>query len=682
MKKIIIFLLPIFFLMCSEAVKEEITTNQKNYIKEVDTQDAIKLVKEKFGEHNVFRIERGIEQIAKIWTKKDGTPEEFKEFCVTNFIISNDELQIVFEKISRNYEIINGRLHQIQVGLREPLDLADNKILDIDNMYGGYNPYANLNKDFFSNKIAHYIMLNFPFYTLEEKEKLGKEWSRKEWAYARLGDMFTSRIPAELQMKSTEILTQADAYISEYNIYMGSLIDSIGKKYFPKDMVLISHWGLRDELKANYSVPEDGFKKQKMIYEVMKNIIYQTIPTEVINKGTYEWNPSINKLYKAGKDVYHTKEPNTRYQHLLNNFKAQKAFDQYNAGYPNYIMRAFDKRMEMSQKQVEDLFIELCTSPLRKDVASLIEKRLERKLEPFDIWYDGFKARGNYTPEELDKLVSEKYPTVEAFQNDLYNILKKLGFSSEKADFISSRVQVDPSRGAGHAWGAEMRSDKARLRTRIPEGGMKYKGYNIAVHEFGHNVEQTISLQDVDYYILQGVPNTAFTEALAFLFQKRDLELLGLKDENPQKDHMMALDNFWSAYEIMGVSLLDMSVWKWMYENPEATPEQLKDAVISMAKEIWNKYYADIFGIQDQPILAIYSHMIDNPLYLSNYPVGHLIDFQIDEYLSDKDFAEEVERIYKQGRLIPQQWMMEAVGQKVSNQPLFNATKKALEVIK
>jgi hypothetical protein len=34
-------------------------------------------------------------------------------------------------------------------------------------------------------------------------------------------------------------------------------------------------------------------------------------------------------------------------------------------------------------------------------------------------------------------------------------------------------------------------------------------------------------LYQVDHPLLAGVPNTAFTEALAFLFQARDLTLLG-----------------------------------------------------------------------------------------------------------------------------------------------------------
>ncbi|MCK7534346.1 MAG: hypothetical protein MZV63_26680 [Marinilabiliales bacterium] len=67
----------------------------------------------------------------------------------------------------------------------------------------------------------------------------------------------------------------------------------------------------------------------------------------------------------------------------------------------------------------------------------------------------------------------------------------------------------------------------------------------------------------------------------------------------------------------MGVALVDMYVWKWLYAHPEATATELKDQVILIAKDVWNKYYAPVFGIKDQPILAIYSHMIDYPLYLS-----------------------------------------------------------------
>jgi len=148
----------------------------------------------------------------------------------------------------------------------------------------------------------------------------------------------------------------------------------------------------------------------------------------------------------------------------------------------------------------------------------------------------------------------------------------------------------------------------------------------------------------MDYYSLKGVPNTAFTEALAFAFQKRDLELLALQLLIPGKISN-GTGYFLVLFEIMGVSLVDMYVWSWMYENPFATADDLKEAVLRISKEVWNKYYSEIFGIKDQVILAIYSHMIAYPLYLPAYPIGHLIDYQIEEYISDKQFAKEVKRI-------------------------------------
>ena len=124
-----------------------------------------------------------------------------------------------------------------------------------------------------------------------------------------------------------------------------------------------------------------------------------------------------------------------------------------------------------------------------------------------------------------------------------------------------------------------MKGQQSHLRTRIPAEGMNYKGYNIAVHEFGHNVEQTISMYNVDNFMMAGVPNTAFTEALAFVFQKRDLQLLGIENNDPEKDKMDILDKFWSLYEIMGVSMLDISIWEWLYGNPNALESALENIV-------------------------------------------------------------------------------------------------------
>ncbi len=668
---------------CTGNQKKETATMDidKEYkIPESDVSAIKQALIDKFGSNHEFRISKGVNQVIGLWRNEDGSIEKLKSFCLDNFLADPATLDMAFNRISRNLEIVQGNFHKMNVGLKEPLHVDDGEKQDIDNLFGSYAASSHFADDMYKTKIAFYVALNFPSYSLKEKSKLADKWTRKEWAYARMGDMFTSRIPAKLYQDIANAYTQSDSYISDYNIFMGNLIDEEGKTWFPKEMKLITHWGLRDELKSNYAI-EQGLLKQDMIYSVMKNIISQEIPQKVINSDKYRWNPKTNQLFENGEEVTFEREQDTRYQKLLDNFLAVKAIDPYEPQMPTYIHRAFDGNMEITQPEVEALFSEFVSSPQVKQVAELIKKRLGRDLRPYDIWYDGFKSRSSINEEELNKIVSEKYPNVQAFQNDLSNILIKLGFKSQIAQSIADKIKVDPSRGAGHAWGAEMRDDKSRLRTRFGKDGMDYKGYNIAIHEFGHNVEQTITLHDVDNYMLHGVPNTAFTEAIAFLFQARDLELLGMKSSDGNKHHLKALDNFWSSYEIMGVSLVDMNVWKWLYANPDASAAQLKEAVISIAKDIWNKYYADVFGSSDEPILAIYSHMIDNPLYLSNYPVGHLIDFQIEKYIEDKNLADEITRMLVAGRIIPQAWMKEAVGEKISIKPVLDATSEALKVI-
>lgn len=682
MKKILWMLLPLALVFSHCKPREGANDKSITQFIHQTTIDSVMIKLEKqYGETTKIRMEKGVKQIAALWTREDGDQKAFESFCLQYFVGEPARLELLFNRLSNNFESLFGHFNMISLDLKRGMHLDIGEMLDIDQLFAAHEPGSHFADDFFANKLAFITALNFPSYSLAEKESLGAQWSRKDWAYARMGDIFTSRVPAAVNVKVAEAMTNADNYISNYNIYVGNLVDDQMKTHFAKEMKLISHWNLRDELKANYNKGEEGLLKQNMIYQVMLHIINQDIPDSVIDNPAIQWNPFTNKIYKEGKEITSSPEPDTRYQMLLENFQALKAVDPYTPIYPTYILRAFDAGMEIPEAQVQKLFTDLCSSPQVKQVGDLISKRLGRALQPYDIWYDGFKARSNMDMEKLDKMTRAKYPNTQAFEADIPNMLIKLGFNPEKAREIASHITVDPARGSGHAWGAQMKGDKAHLRTRIGKEGMDYKGYNIAIHELGHNVEQTISLYFVDYYMMQGVPNTAFTEAFAFTFQKRDLELLGIKDTDPDREALAALDNFWASFEIMGVSLVDMQVWKWLYDNPKATKEQLKETVVKAAVDVWNQYYAPVFGVKDSPILAIYSHMIDNPLYLSNYPVGHLIDFQLDQYLKGKNFADETMRIYSSGRLIPQFWMRNAVGSEISVKPLLDATDQALKVI-
>jgi len=677
MSKLKIFLLmAIVFTMAACNGAREQQDGITEFVTEQTISQTLQELAEKHGES--ARMEKGVRQTAALWTTEDGSQEDFKAFSLQHFMADKEEREKLFESLSRNFEALWGHSNQISVEFNKPLHLDWGPLQPVDLIFAGYSPGAHFFDDFFKNKIAFITILNFPFYTLEEKAQHASQGSRKELAMVRMGDIFISRVPAAVSQDISRISTETDNYVSEYNIRMGKLIDNDGNTLFPEGMSLITHWGLRDEIKSNYGI-EDGLPKQDMIYQVMLRIIHQDIPERVINNPDYHWNPFENIVYSDGEEVDFTPEPDTRYEQLVNNFQALKMTDAYNPNYPTYIERAFDRGLELSMDEVEELFTELVSSPLLKDVGALISQRLGRELRPYDIWYDGFKARSSISEEYLDEKTRNLYPDAEAFEKDLPNLMIRLGYSRDRAEYISDKIVVEGSRGAGHAWGAQMRSQQSRLRTRIPESGMDYKGYNIAVHELGHNVEQTISLYDVDHYMMNGVPNTAFTEALAFIYQTRDLELLGIQTNEPNVEYLNTLDKLWGSYEIMGVSLVDMAIWRWMYDNPDATPAQVKDETIRIAKEVWNDYFAPVLGVEDSPLLAIYSHMIAYPLYLSAYPLGRLIEFQIEQYVIGENLATETDRMFTTGRLIPQEWMRNAVGMPISVEPMLEAAKDAVE---
>jgi hypothetical protein len=669
----------IFFISCSD---QKDVRNMKMGLPETVKQQAVTKMIEKFGEEYRSRIETGVRQVAERWREDDGSQAEFDTFCLENFYTDTGDLTAVFERFQTNLESLFGNLHRINRQFNWMLHVEAGPVIPLDYAFAGYDVYAHIGEDLFKNRIAFTALLNYPIHSLEEKTTKGDTWTRRAWAEARLADEFINRVPADVNQTRAEAYTFADDYIANYNIYMYTLVDDEGRRVFPEDLRLISHWGLRDELKAQYANP-DGLAAQRMIQKVMERIVAQEIPAIAIDKNEADWNPFTNEVTEmgTGTSVVATPEANNRYKHLWSVFEGEKGIDPYTPATPSLIDRRFNTHREILERDVEALLHQVMTAPVLTDIASLIEKRLGRDLEPFDIWYNGFRPRGRYTEEELDRIVGQRFPSVQEFQMQLPWILRRLGFMTATADYLAERIQVDPSRGAGHAWGARMKSDKSHLRTRIPDTGMNYKGYNIAIHELGHNVEQVFSLEGVEFYTLNGVPNTAFTEAMAFVFQNRDLNILGLASPDAQDEALKTLNDMWMTYEIAGVSLVDMRIWRWMYNNPNAGPEGLRSATVQIAKDVWNEYFAPLFGVRDVTLLPIYSHIISNGLYVPDYTIGHIIAFQIEDYLKGKNIAPEIERMCRIGRLAPQVWMQQAVGSPISAEAMIRAAEESIGII-
>ena len=725
------------------------TNNQQVMISDTTIQNSITAITTAHPEADTALVARGVKQVAALWQESDGNEADFQALVTSSYAGTHTERHTLYNRLSHIIELCNQSADMLNNTLQEPTTLVGKgEPTTVDWIISGYSPISHFAEDMFANKIAHICILNFPHYTLHEKNQLGSQWTREQWAYARLGDMFHTRVPGSVTAAYAQALSQAENYMAGYNIMMHCLRNEQGEQLWQEPMALLSHWNLRDELKSNYAEAKEptpnpslrapqkvsffgdpatgrelSRERQEMIYQVMLRIIRQEIPECVVNNEEYVWYPETNRLEARGNRAPHgtsvvgdpakargekapqksadfsgtpqeakgEREPDTRYQQIINIFHALQAVDQYRQDAPSHVERTFNEDLQIPFEEIEALFTQLISSNEVKQVAQIIRERLGRDLRPYDIWYDGFKSRSTISEDYLTAQTQQRYPNAKAFEKDMPRMLMDLGFAPEKANNVASHIVVEAARGSGHARPCVGREQPARLRTRISEKGMDYKGYNIAVHEFGHNVEEVISLYDMDYYTLAGIPNTGFTEASAFLFQERDLELLGerleakgnkAKGERLEAKGESTFDMIWGMYEIMGVSLVDMRMWQWLYAHPEATAADLREAVLAIAAEVWNAYYAPVLGEKDSPLLGIYSHMVGYALYLPAYPIGNLVQYQLEEHLAKcatpEEWAKEYTRIYQQGCLTPNAWMRGAVGNPMSVEPILKAVREQL----
>ena len=643
----------------------------------------------KYGEAQRARAHRGIQQVAEFWRTEDGDAAAFREFVTTNFAGDQKTQDALFDRFDFVLESLNGHFVAIGRDWKRQSDLDLGTIYPFDEIMASYDAGAHVNDDLFANKLAFVALLNFPITTLDERLAQGESWSRRQWAETAIAQGFSRRIPADVLTTYAKTSAEVAQFVATYNIWMHHLVDEKGNRLFPPKMRLLEHWNLRDEIKADYSDKEHGLAKQRMIAKVFERIVDQTIPAQVVDNPHVDWNPFTNTVTPAKADDAGdapAPTPRTtaapRYNEILKTFHAAQLVDKYSPTAPTLIERGFNEGRQLPEARVRMMLEQIVSSPLVPRTAKLIEKRLGRPLEPFDVWYNGFRASSAYAEPQLDAITRKKYPTAEAYHQGMAALFEQLGFTPERAKYLMDNIVVDPARGSGHALAAGWRGDSPHLRTRVGADGMDYKGYNIAVHEMGHNVEQVFSLKGIDYYMLSGVPNTAFTEALAFVFQNKDLELLGLAKPSPENDALKTLNDFWGTYEISGAALVDMGMWHWMYDHPDATPAQLKDAVVQISKDVWNKYYAPVFHQRDVTLLGIYAHMVNDFLYLPDYPIGHMIAFQIEEQMQKAgNVGGEFERMAKAGSITPDLWMKNATGAPVGPDALLHATEKALATL-
>jgi len=624
-----------------------------------------RLMEEKPGADRHLALE-GLRCVAGLWQEADGNDQAFADFCLIHFAATQAERGVLFSRLEKVFEKLYGSSLALTVQLEWAVHVDQGDLLPVDDILSAWAPSAHISDDLYENKLAFVIHLNFPYISLDRKIKEGEAWNRQQWAESRLGDILMERAPASVSQKLAKAYAAAQSYISTYNIYPENLQPNGVAAGFPSGKRLLMHWNMRDEIKAQYQ-QFGGLDRQRCLARVMERVVDGSIPLAAINNPDFAWDPLAQ---------YQDTEADRRYEKLLAIFDGQRGLDIWSPENPSHIARRFNIDREIPEKEVEALFLSLLDSPEFKETALVVAGKLGRPLEAFDIWFRDFETEAKPDEAALDALCRQRYPDARTFKADIPRILETLGFDAATAKWLAERIEVDQARGSGHAMPAAMRSEAVRLRTRVPADGMDYKGFNIACHELGHNVEQVFSLHGIDQYFLAGVPNTAFTEAFAFVFQARDLLILGHESTVREKS---ALTAYWETCEIAGVALVDMAVWRWLYANPACDATALRQAVLEIARDVWNRYFAKALGVRDSLLLASYSHMIDSAMYLPDYPLGHIIAFQIEAAMRGQSVGERMAAMCKLGRLTPGHWLREALGAGLSAQPLLTAAGAALK---
>ena len=121
---------------------------------------------DKYGEGQRARLQRGMRQVKKFWRQEDGGADVFEEFVRLNFAGDQATIDEMFNRFELLLEQLDGHMNEIKIEFQRHTDLDLGRILPFDQIFAGYDPKAHIIDDFFKNKLAFTVLLNFPMTTL------------------------------------------------------------------------------------------------------------------------------------------------------------------------------------------------------------------------------------------------------------------------------------------------------------------------------------------------------------------------------------------------------------------------------------------------------------------------------------------------------------------------------------
>lgn len=621
------------------------------------------------GESASERAAEGVRQVAAVWRESDGDADSFRQFVTKRFAAEPAQHRELLARVEDTWYHLYGHLNQMRRMMARWRDLDAYDDPGIDDLLYAFTPAPDLAEELYRSKLAFVVLLNFPRRTVQQKLDDGPSWNEEEWTRVRVADAVPRRLPKAINDRAREVHTQAQKFVADFHVPVGCVLDTDGQHPFPPGRKLLAHWLIRDELRSYYG-DADGLPKQRLLAQVMGRHIDGTLPNAVMNGEARQWCPSTNAV--NGRTPGDCVGP-ARYTTWRSMYELAREIDPYYPDYPRHVNRALEMSLQMPVERVEALLRNLLASSTRHDVMAYVARRLGRPLEPFDIYYcDLLPAE---PAEALDAAVEARFPSFDAFHQEMPAVLRELGFDAVTASFLTAHIQVDPVRGCGHASPAGLFEYPAFLRTNRVNGKLNWAGLDCTMHELGHTIEQVFTLHRTPRVALKGVPHTAISEAFAFTFQTLARDVVGMK--RPRGfEHADTLREFISAVEIAGPALVDLLVWQWMYATESFSADDLRNFTITTADDVWTQYFEPYFGADTNHLMGAYQHMVNGMLYLPNYAVGHVIAHQIRNHLKGKELPREVERMCSQSNTSVPLWMQQAVGSGVDEMVMIADVEK------
>ncbi len=624
--------------------------------------EIITALEEKYGKNE--RINTGVKQVCSCWADKDGNDEQLKSFCLQHFVKDGEELEDFTLKFEKYLNAIFACSGHARMYTSETIYVDKGTITPLDVLFSSYNPLVELIGKMFEIKTAFAALLNFPVYTFDEKNTLGREWNDSKWVQVRIADIFAERDRDADSSEYSKAYAKASAYCAG-KINLEKI--SVGGKnnIFPPDSDFIRY----SNYIRSYYTGGGMMEKAKIILKISDRKIRHEIPEIFIKNRQVSWDPFTNKVWLNGIKVSPEPEKISRYDHLLNMFHARQLKDRHSKLYPNLISETFEELFQISEVKTREFCTSVLESEALKKCCFYLEKKLGRNLCAEDWYYSP-----NMIPDggNSNSVLASKYPNIKSLEKAIPDILKQLGFSEEKSSYISSLIAVEQSRSSSHCLPGG-HYFKTKIRINAKEDQITFAVFNTFMHELGHAVNMILSGEDFCRTVYASQPNYVFSEAFAFLFANKAKKLLEANTENSNDEKVI---NLWEDISTYGISLLNIDIWQYMYQNETLTAKELKNFMIARAIEIWNQYYAEIYNHQDSTILASPFHLITYGIYYPSYLYAAIAQAQIEHYIKDKNFAGEIERMSSLESCTPDLWMEKATGSPLSIDCLLKEAEK------